>query len=566
MRLQTGRVTKPWEGSVAEHMGTASEQTTSPSGKVFLSGVMVLTLSTVLVKLIGLFYKIPMLHYLGSEGMGYFNAAYEWYATLCVISTAGLPLAGSMLIAEARAKGSAQAVRLIERRMLGLFFALGTVGSLVLFFGAGMIARLIGSPDTRYALMAVAPTLFFSCLSGAYRGYFQGHQNMLPTAISQVIEALGKLLLGLGFAVFAWRQGASAPMIAAFAMLGLGIGVGLSTLYLIVHRRNAKEKGGEMPIPLSLRSPLRRLIGVAVPITVSSSVLSLTRLLDMTMILRRLQQVGYDAAGANALYGSYTTMAVPIFNLIPSLITSVSLAVVPALTEAIKTGDRAMQQSTARTAIRITALLSLPASLAVAIYSRAILSLLFHDENASIEVAAPMLSLLAVSIFFSGLITTTNAMLQAYGHVNAPIGSMLFGALIKLIAAYALIGVPRLHIYGAPISTFLCDSTIVGINMVLIARNTDVMEPLRRALLRPLVVSLIAVGVPGMIYAALVRAGYADIPLFIVAVPVTLLLFGVLCLRSGLIGERELSLIPGLKSARGCRVAAIVRGRTSIEE
>ena len=159
-----------------------------------------------------------------------------------------------------------------------------------------------------------------------------------------------------------------------------------------------------MPIPPTLRSPLRRLIGVAVPITVSSSVLSLTRLLDMTMILRRLQQVGYDAAGANALYGSYTTMAVPIFNLIPSLITSVSLAVVPALTEAIKTGDRAMQQSTARTAIRITALLSLPASLAVAIYSRAILSLLFRDENAAIEVAAPMLSLLAVSIFFSGLI------------------------------------------------------------------------------------------------------------------------------------------------------------------
>lgn len=565
MRLQTGRATKPWEGSAAEHTCTAREQTASSSGKVFLSGVMVLTLSTVLVKLIGLFYKIPMLHYLGSEGMGYFNAAYEWYATLCVISTAGLPLAGSMLIAEARAKGSTQAVRLIERRMLGLFFALGTVGSIVLFFGAGMIARLIGSPDTRYALMAVAPTLFFSCLSGAYRGYFQGHQNMLPTAISQVIEALGKLLLGLGFAVFAWRQGASAPMIAAFAMLGLGIGVGLSTLYLIVHRRNAKEKGGEMPIPLSLRSPLRRLIGVAVPITVSSSVLSLTRLLDMTMILRRLQHVGYDAAGANALYGSYTTMAVPIFNLIPSLITSVSLAVVPALTEAIKTGDRAMQQSTARTAIRITALLSLPASLAVAIYSRAILSLLFRDENAAIEVAAPMLSLLAISIFFSGLITTTNAILQAYGHVNAPIGSMLFGALIKLIAAYALIGVPQLHIYGAPISTFLCDSAIVGINMTLIARNTDVMEPLRRALLRPLVVSLVAVGVPGMIYAALVRVGYADIPLFIVAVPVTLLLFGVLCLRSGLIGERELALVPGLRTVHAHRMIPMQRG-TSIEE
>lgn len=545
--------------------GQQAYTTGSATGKVFLSGVAVLTLSTVVVKLIGLFYKIPMLHYLGSEGMGYFNAAYEWYATLCVISTAGLPLAGSMLIAEARAAGSTRAVRLIERRMLGLFFALGTVGTLVLFFGASWIAALIGSPDTRYALMAVAPTLFFSCLSGAYRGYFQGHQNMLPTAISQVIEALGKLLLGLGFAVFAWHRGADAPMIAAFAMLGLGIGVGISTLYLIVHRRNAHEQGGDMPIPYGLRSPLRRLIGVAVPITVSSSVLSLTRLLDMTMILRRLQYVGYDVTDANALYGSYTTMAVPIFNLIPSLITAVSLAVVPALTEAIKTGNQSVQQSTARTAIRITALLSLPASLAVAIYSRAILSLLFRDESAAIEIAAPMLSLLAVSIFFSGLITTTNAILQAYGHINAPIGSMLLGSLMKLVGAYVLIGIPRLHIYGAPISTFLCDSTVVGINMLLIARYTDVMEPLRQALVRPLLVSLVAVGVPGMVYAALVRAGYADIPLFIAAVPVTLLLFAVLCLRSGLVGERELSLIPGLKVFHGRRMCT-ARDRTSIKE
>ena len=354
-------------------------------------------------------------------------------------------------------------------------------------------------------------------------------------------------------------------MIAAFAMLGLGIGVGLSTLYLIVRRRCTHEQDGDAPIPFGLRSPLRRLIGIAVPITVSSSVLSLTRLLDMTMILRRLQHVGYDVKDANALYGSYTTMAVPIFNLIPSLITSVSLAVVPALTEAIKTGNQAVQRSTARTAIRMTAMLSLPASLAVAIYSRAILSLLFHNESATIEIAAPMLSLLAVSIFFSGLITTTNAILQAYGHVSAPIGSMLLGSLVKLIGAYALIGIPSLHIYGAPISTFLCDFTIVGINMVLIARYTDVMEPLRQALLRPLLVSLIAVGVPGMIYAALVRAGYADIPLFIAAVPVTLLLFAVLSLQSGLVGEHELMLIPGLKAVRG-RASTALRGHASIKE
>lgn len=522
-----------------------NSQPAATTATTFLSGVVVLTFSTVLVKLIGLFYKIPMLHYLGSEGMGYFNAAYEWYAMLCVLSTAGLPLAGSMLIAEARTANNDEAVRRIERVMLRAFLVFGTVGSLALFFGAETIARMIGSPDTRYALMAVAPTLFFSCLSGAYRGYFQGCQDMTPTAVSQIIEAMGKLLLGLGFAVFAWRHGMSAPHIAAWAMLGLALGVALSVFYLALHRRRyGKESTATNEPGTAVENPLRRLLGIAVPVTISSSVLSFTRLLDMTMILRRLQAIGYDIASANALYGSYTTMAVPIFNLIPSLITSVALALVPTLTAAIEAGDSATQKSTTRASIRMTALLSLPASLAIAIYSRTILSLLFHGENAAVEVAAPMLSLLSVSIFFSGLITTTNAVLQAYGHPKAPIVSMLVGSAVKLIGAYFLIGTPEIHIYGAPISTFLCDGLIVGINLILISRHTDVVESLGRTLFRPLCVSVIAVGVPGMVYAALMRAGYAEIPLFLAAVPVTLLLFAVLCLRTNLVDEADLAMLP----------------------
>lgn len=544
------------------------DRTVSATGKTFFSGVVVLTLSTVLVKIIGLFYKIPMLHYLGSEGMGYFNAAYEWYATLCVLSTAGLPLASSILIAEARAAHSATSIRRVERMTLGLFLTLGTLGSLGLFFGAGAISRLIGSPQTRYALAAVSPTLFFSCLSGAYRGYFQGYQDMAPTAVSQIIEAVGKLLIGLGMGIYAWRQGMSAPYVAAWAMLGLSIGVALSTLYLILRRRIGRYAKDECIMEDGRSSgrgtaSVRRLLGYAIPITVSSSVLSLTRLLDMAMILRRLQTVGYSAAAANALYGSYTTMAVPIFNLIPSLITSVALALVPALTAAIEVGDVETQKSTARAAIRMTALLSLPASLAVALYSRTILTLLFRGETAAVDAAAPMLSILSVSIVFSGLITTTNAILQAYGHPRAPIVSMVVGSAVKLIGAYALIGIPGLNIYGAPISTFLCDALIVGINMVLITRYTDVLESFRTALVRPLGVSLLSVGAPGVVFALLTRAGYGEIPLFLGAVPVTLVLFLILSLRVKLIGEQEISILPPRIATRLTSILRILQGTSS---
>lgn len=517
------------------------------TGRVFLSGVAVLTLSTVLVKLIGLFYKIPMLHYLGSEGMGYFNAAYEWYALLCIISTSGLPLASSMLIARARAVGDTAAVLRVERLAMRVFALLGTLGSLLLFFCAAPISVLIGSPDTRYALMAVAPTMLFSCFSGAYRGYFQGYQDMIPTAVSQTIEAAGKLMFGLTFAALAWKRGMDAPHVAAWAMLGLSIGVAVATVYLCLHRKGYRAAAVSIPQIEAVAGrdiSLKSLLAIAVPVTISSSVMSLTRLFDMTMILRRLQHIGYDSAGANALYGNYTTMVVPIFNLIPSLITSVALALVPTLTAAVKAGDDQTQRSTARTAIRLTALLSLPASLAVVIYSRTILSLLFRGQEAAVEMSAPMLSVLAVSVFFSCVITTTNAILQAYGRVRAPIISMLAGSALKLAAAYVLIGIPKINIYGAPISTFACDALIVGINFYLIAGHTDILESLKTALVLPLLASLFSVGLPGVLYVVLARIGYAPIPLFLAAVPLTLVFYLLICLRSGIIGETELAMLP----------------------
>ncbi|MBQ8719376.1 MAG: oligosaccharide flippase family protein, partial [Clostridia bacterium] len=313
--------------------------------KTFFSGVMALSLSTALVKVIGLFYKIPMLRYLTSVGMGYFNAAYEWYAMLSVLFTAGLPIAASMLIAQqiSRAEHDSEAldaVRRIERLSMRIFFWLGLLGSLALYFGAGQIARLIDSPMTVYALKAVSPTVFFSCISASYRGYFQGFQNMIPTAVSQMIEAAGKLAFGVLFARLAVASHMDVAYVAALAMLGLSLGVAISCAYLWGCRRKQAMtcNGGYADIALSERQGLslgKRLLAIAVPITLSSFVLSITKIVDMTMILRRLQRIGHSVERANSLYGIYTTMAVPIFNLVPALLTSVSLALIPTLSSQI---------------------------------------------------------------------------------------------------------------------------------------------------------------------------------------------------------------------------------------
>jgi stage V sporulation protein B len=153
--------------------------------------VAVLTLSTLVVKLIGLLYKIPMMRYLGEEGMGYFNSAYEIYTFFYILATAGLPVAVSILVAERAEKGSLLGVKRIFSVSLALFVVLGLAGTAVLYFGAEKFSELIENSGALLSIAAIAPMVLFVCVSSAVRGYFQGHQNMLPTAISQIIEAAG---------------------------------------------------------------------------------------------------------------------------------------------------------------------------------------------------------------------------------------------------------------------------------------------------------------------------------------------------------------------------------------
>lgn len=195
------------------------------STKMFVNGVLILTISNILVKTIGLLFKIPLHDYLGDEGMGYFNAAYTIYTWFYMISTAGLPIAMSVLVSKSRAKGNFNQVKKILRLSLWLFFIVGSVGMLILALGSGMFAALIKVERANLCILAIAPTLFFVCLTSAYRGYFQGHQIMWPTAVSQLLESVGKLVLGILFASWSISRGDPLYVTAAYTILGITIGV-----------------------------------------------------------------------------------------------------------------------------------------------------------------------------------------------------------------------------------------------------------------------------------------------------------------------------------------------------
>ena len=465
--------------------------------KQFFSGVAVLALSTFIVKIIGLFYKIPMMAYLGAEGMGYFNSAYEIYSLFFVVATTGIPVAISILVAENKSQKRIENIQKIFKISMITLGALGLIGTLLMGLFNEELASFINNDAASFSILAIAPTVTLICLSSAIRGYFQGNQIMLPTAISQVIEALGKLLLGLGFAIIAKNKGYTMPQVAAFAVLGLTLGVFISMLYLIIckilHRINSDSEKSLLTDTDSSRKIIKQLLIIAIPITLSSTILSLTKVIDMTMILGRLNAIGYSQAAANSIYGSYSTMAVSIYNLPATLVSAIALPLVPMLASAIETRDHEKEKSVISSSFKLVSLISFPAGLGISVFSKPILTLLFPNQVNEIEYTAPLLSLLGMSIFLSSMITITNATLQAYKQVNKPIISMVCGIVVKLVLSFVLIGIPSINIYGAPISTFFSTVVIVSINLYFIIKNAGQINTITNVFIKPFISAMLSV-------------------------------------------------------------------------
>ena len=475
--------------------------------RVFVSGVLLLSCSTILIKILGLAYKIPMMSLLGAEGMGYFNSAYEIYTLLCLAATTGLPVAVSMMVSAENSKGDVGAIKRILNIAMSIACAVGFLGVFLLLFFGKAITGFVGNANAFKCVVAIAPSLLCVCVSSIYRGYFQGFNRMLPTAVSQIIETLGKLVLGVAFAYFGIKKQYDMPTVAALAALGLTFGMMVSSAYLFFQKKPVSSLTSEDNNG-NARMLFKFLCLIAVPITISSLVTGLSKIIDMTLILRRLQDSGTAVIDANKMYGAYTTLAVPLFSLIPSLVAPISLALVPSISSAIERKSKSEQIDIASNAIRLTALLAVPASMGLVVFSFPVLRALFSGEEQSVSFSAPLLSVLGAAVLFSCVITTTNAILHAYKKTIFPLASMLLGACAKFVSAYFLIGDTRIGIFGAPISTLICDAFVATINLMGVFRLVPDIKHTVLSLWRVLVASLLSISVS--VYAYTVTAKRFD--------------------------------------------------------
>ena len=431
----------------------------------FLQGTALLAMATAIVKVIGALYKIPLNAIIGEQGFGYFNTAYEIYNVLLMISTAGLPVAMSRMISQASSLGHYNQVRRIYRTSRAIFLSLGITGSLLMTVFCRELAVFQNQPDAWAAIGCLGPCVLLICIMSTYRGFFQGQGNMLPTSVSQILEAVVKLIVGIAAAVAMLRVTGSVALAAGGAILGVTASCLVSSVYLFSRFRGSFARLPQTrETPRSFRDTAKGLLMIAVPITIGSAGLQILTMLETKIYMGQLLSLGYSQGTADTMRGIYG-MTQTIYNMPCAFITPITISIIPAITSQLTLCNEREARATEESAVRVTGLVAMPCAVGLALMAEPVTALLGGYSGENLVLAAKLMTVLGCSIAFNAIVLVTTAIMQAHGHAGRPVVNMLIGGLLKLGAVYILTGNPNIGIVGTPIGTLLCYAAISALNL-----------------------------------------------------------------------------------------------------
>ncbi len=457
----------------------------------FLQGTALLAMATAIVKVIGALYKIPLNAIIGEQGFGYFNTAYEIYNVLLMISTAGLPVAMSRMISQASSLKHYNQVRRIYNTARGIFLGLGITGSLLMTLFCRQLAVFQNQPDAWAAIGCLGPCVLLICIMSTYRGFFQGQSNMLPTSISQVLEAVVKLIVGMVAALALLKLTSSIPLAAGGAILGVTVSCLVSAIYLFgCFRKSYGLLPQTAEEPRSYADTAKGLLIIAVPITIGSAGLQFLTMLETKIYMGQLLSLGYSQAAADTMRGIYG-MTQTIFNMPCAFITPITISIIPAITAQLTLCNDAEAKETEESAIRITGLISMPCAFGLGLLAEPVTALLGGYTGDNLVLATKLMTVLGFSIMFNAIVLVTNAIMQAHGYAGRPVINMLIGGILKLAAVFILTGNPNIGIVGTPIGTLLCYIAISVLNIFSIRSLLKEPPAILRNLLRPFLAALV---------------------------------------------------------------------------
>ncbi len=456
----------------------------------FIKGAAILGIAGLFVKILGAIYRIPLTNLIGTEGIGYYQPAYNIYNLLLVVSLSGFPTAIAKIVSEKRALQNYEGAYQVYKVSLWGLFLIGLVSSLLILIFARSIVSFIGYPGSYYSMLALVPALFAVPLLSAFRGFFQGMQNMTPIAISQIIEQLFRVAVGLYLAyAFVGRGLEEAAAGATFGASAGGVAA-LILIYIIffLSRKNIKE---EIKISKNNKTEpvsdiVKKLLYIAVPITIGASIAPLMGNMDSFIVSNRLAALGYTVKQYTDMFGELSGTAQTLINFPQVFSTAVAMSMVPAITEAFTKKQTNKLNVTANAGVKMSLIIGLPCGMGLLLLAEPIIALLYPSLGPETHASSgALLEILAISVIFLTVVQAFTAILQSIDKQFHPVKNLAIGLVIKVILSYILIGIPSINIKGAAISTMIAYLAVAVLNWLDI-NNTKVRINFVQITARPL--------------------------------------------------------------------------------
>ena len=448
----------------------------SNTQKSIVGGMTVLSIVGLICKIVGALYRIPLAWLIGDEGMGTYQLVFPTYNMLLTISSAGLPVAISRMVSFALAKDDPRNARRIFRIALCMLAALGLITMLLMIVMSPSLAVRSGDVSTQPGFVAIAPALLLVCIMSALRGFMQGQQNMVPTAISQLIEQVGKVFIALPLAW--WGMRVSVAYAAAGVLLGTSMAEGAALIYMLHVYRKQKTRfdlrvQNPEEAPLETKTLVQRLLSLSIPITLGACIVPIAGFIDSGLLLNRLVDAGIERSSALGLYGRYSGYVLTLINVPTALATAIAMSLVPSISSAMARGDGQQMRRQSALGLRLAFVVGLPCSVGMSMLSRQCLDLIYHfDTPEALQVTANLLSLSSLTIVLFTVVQATSGILQGLRKQRIPMYTLMVGVAVKVFLNYTLIGMPQINIYGAPIASLTCYTLSMLPNLYFVYKYT----------------------------------------------------------------------------------------------
>lgn len=444
------------------------------SNNKFLKGTLILTISSIVVKVIGSLNWIILSRVLGGEGIGLYQMGFPIYLMAITVSSAGIPVAISIITAEKLANKDYRGAKRVFSVSLRLLLVSGLLFSSALFFGAGWLIDNHFIRDSRayYSIIALAPAVFFVTFLASFRGYLQGWQIMTPTAASEIVEQLMRVITMLVFADLLLPYGLAYA--AGGASMGAGVGAFCALLVLMWFYRRLKQKLQEEIAAQDESAPvesaghiIKRLLKLALPVSLSSLMLPIGANLDLLIVPQRLEAAGFAVRQATELFGYLTGMAVPLVNLAAIFTAAMTISLVPSISESRALGDHHAIGEKTKIAFRVAMIITLPCFVGLFFLAEKVAALIYNAPG-----AASAIQTMSIGILFLGMHQISTGILQGLGKTAIPVINMIIAIVVKVVLSWILTAMPALGIKGASLATVADFAVAAVLNMCFIYKFT----------------------------------------------------------------------------------------------